>query len=108
MTKEKLKPQGRIAKTWEETYIEFVERHGDRYEYDSSSYVNQKKPMRMKCSEHGWFKRVPRDHSKLGYGCRECSRKEVGKLKRLSWEEFITRSREKHGDKYEYLGFIGE
>jgi beta-glucosidase/6-phospho-beta-glucosidase/beta-galactosidase len=60
MTKEKLKPQGRIAKTWEETCIEFVERHGDRYEYDSSSYVNQKKPMRMKCSEHGWFKRVPR------------------------------------------------
>jgi hypothetical protein len=102
------KPQGRTAKTWDETLIEFRERHGDRFEYDSSSYVNQKKPMRMKCSEHGWFNRVPRDHSKLGYGCRKCSSKEVGKLKRLSWEEFVERSREKHGDKYEYLGFVGE
>lgn len=95
--------KGKPAKSWETTFGEFTARHGDRYKYDPSSYINQKTNMRMQCEEHGWFLRTPIDHSRLGYGCRQCSYKEVGKSKRITWDNFLERANELHEHGYQYI-----
>ena len=81
----------------------FRELHGDRYEYDISSYVNMKTPMTMICKNHGEFKRTPSDHTRLKHGCRKCGWEETGKAKRISWETFLEKSKTLHDNKYEYV-----
>lgn len=81
----------------------FREIHGDRYEYDISSYVNMKTPMSMICKNHGEFKRTPSDHTRLKHGCRKCGWEETGKAKRISWETFLEKANTLHNNKYEYV-----
>lgn len=56
---------------------EFWERanlvRGGLYEYDLSTYVDQKTPMRMICKAHGEFWQIPRNHTTLMAGCPSCS-----------------------------------
>lgn len=45
--------------------------HGNRYEYDESSYTKMISQMRICCDNHGWFNLTPSRHC-LGFGCPEC------------------------------------
>lgn len=96
------------ARSYSDVLAEFRKIHGDRYEYVESSYINMKTPMIMICKDHGEFRRSPIDHINKKYICRKCSIKEIGKKKRISWDDFVKRATETHQGKYEYLGFIGE
>lgn len=85
------------------TIDDFIERavkkHGDRYDYSKSVYVDSVTPLEIICHEHGSFFQVPAAHLR-GYGCPLCGNKKRGK--RSSLEEFIDKAREVHGDKYDY------
>lgn len=85
------------------TIDEFIERavkkHGDRYDYSKSIYVDSVTPLEIICHEHGSFFQAPAAHLR-GYGCPLCGNKKRGK--RSSLEEFIDKAREVHGDKYDY------
>ena len=56
---------------------EFQERatlsRGGRYDYDLSTYVDQRTPMRMICKDHGEFWQIPRNHTTLEANCPRCS-----------------------------------
>ena len=83
-------------KTTEEFIIEAREVHGDKYDYSKVEYVNTQTPVCIICPEHGEFWQKPNIHLS-GSGCPSCI-----KNKKLNIEDFITKAREVHGDKYDY------
>lgn len=56
--------------------------------------------IRVICSIHGEFKQIYKDH-KSGRGCPKCS-----KNIKLTKEEFIVKSNQMHGNRYDYSKFI--
>ena len=86
------------------TQVEFIEQakaiHGDKYDYSKVEYVNKKTKVTLICPKHGEFMQTPDKHLQ-GQGCPKCS-KEKSKKPSLTKEEFIIRSKQIHGDKYDY------
>ena len=83
------------------TTEQFVEKaravHGSRYEYERSVYVTNKKKVTITCLEHGDFEQRPACHLS-GKGCDKCRSAGL----RLTTEEFISKARVVHGDRYDY------
>lgn len=77
--------------------------HGDKYDYSLVKYHHSLEPVNIICrlSGHGVFSQVASDHLR-GHGCPKCSADKTGNRLRLTNEEFITRARKLHGDKYDY------
>lgn len=70
--------------------------HGNIYDYSLVEYVNAKTKVKIICKKHGVFEQDPDNHSR-GSGCRFCK---GGAL--LGVEQFIKKSKVKHGDLYDY------
>jgi hypothetical protein len=73
------------------TTEEFIKRakqiHGDKYSYDLVVYAGRFTRVKIRCPIHEIFNQSPNNHL-IGNGCNTC--------------RFIERSKEKHGDKYDY------
>jgi hypothetical protein len=89
------------TKTTEKFIQEAREVHGDEYDYSKVEYSGQYKGVKIICSLHGVFTQDPKVHL-MGSGCPECGLLTIGDKKRLTQNEFIERSKELHGDKYDY------
>jgi len=75
--------------------------HNNKYEY-LSDYISFKKPIEIFCPIHQKvFYQTPQVHLR-GSGCTECGRKSIGDNRRHNTDDFIKKSKEKHGDKYDY------
>lgn len=81
-----------------ETWIEKMKKvHSDKYDYSKVIYLTAVKRVIIICKTCGdEFSQQPCTH-KNGIGCPNC-----GGNKRLTIEEFIRRSVEHHGDKFDY------
>lgn len=81
-------------------FNEFIEKarkiHGDKYQYDLSTYKDNKTPIKITCPEHGEFWQAMCDHLK-GYGCNKCS----GKYKPTT-EEWVAKVAPIYDYKYDY------
>lgn len=92
-------------KSFKKTTEQFIEEackvHGDKYDYSKVIYNGNKKPITIICPKHGPWITKPLSHLQ-GQGCRKCYEERIGDRSRLTTEEFIKRSHEKHGDKYDY------
>lgn len=79
---------------------EFIRRakacHDVEYDYSKVDYQGNNIPVIIGCPVHGDFPMTPHQFLK-GSNCPKCSPRA-----RLTKEEFIRRSREVHGDKYDY------
>jgi hypothetical protein len=81
-----------------EQYIKKAkEVHGDKYDYSKVDYVNYRTKICIICPVHGEFYQRP-DHHLKGKGCLEC----INDKQRYTTEQFIEKSKEVHGDKYDY------
>jgi protein-arginine kinase activator protein McsA len=84
---------------------EFIEKarkiHGEKYDYSNSKFVAVVAPIVIRCQVHGDFEQVAGEHLR-GRGCKKCADKLTGQLNTLTTEEFVFRSKEKHGDTYDY------
>ena len=58
--------------------------------------------MRMICPIHGEFYQTPHSHISSSTGCRKCGYIRGSNKKRLTTREFIDRSNDIHGNKYDY------
>ena len=74
--------------------------HNDKYDYSKVNYVNSRTKVGIICPTHGEFWQTPHNHLK-GYGCAECG-KEKSHLPKITTEDFIVKSKEIHGNKYDY------
>jgi len=80
-----------------QVYIERARKgHGDRYNYSRTKYTTMHDKVQIGCPEHGYFEQNARNHLR-GSGCSAC-----GGSMRLDTKSFIQRSREAHGNKYDY------
>ena len=70
--------------------------HGDKYDYSKVEYKRTDKEVCIICPEHGEFWQTPNRHL-ANHGCPKC-----GGNEKLTSEEFIKKSKEIHGDKYDY------
>ena len=85
----------------EEFIAKAREVHGDKYDYSKVDYVNNSTKVIIICPEHGEFEQTPANHL-YGCGCSKCAYEFNGNTRRLTKDEFITKAREIHGDKYDY------
>jgi Zn finger protein HypA/HybF involved in hydrogenase expression len=87
---------------WEDVKQRILMKHGDDYEFVVESYNGVAKKMKVFCKihQHEWSTR-PMDLIK-GYGCPKCSYVKSGDKLRMTLDEFIKRSRDIHGSKYDY------
>ena len=85
---------------YKKTTADFIERarkvHGDKYDYSMVEYVNSASQLTITCRVHGDFTQKASDHLQ-GCGCQKCFGNKIP-----STEEFITRSKKIHGNKYDY------
>ena len=82
--------------TNEEFVAKAKEVHGDKYDYSKVEYKNNHTKVCIICTEHGEFWQTPSNHLS-GKGCAKCS----GNYK-MDTNDFITKAKEIHGDKYDY------
>ena len=84
---------------------EFITRskniHNDRYDYTKVNYINNLTKVRITCPIHGEFWQTPKLHMK-GSGCPKCSSIKRGNNLRDTKEEFVKKSINIHGNKYDY------
>ena len=84
-----------------EEYIErAIAKHGDKYDYSLTHYVSHKIPVKIICPKHGIFEQLPYVHL-AGSGCPECRKENMGKGRRLSFEDFSLRVRKVWGERYD-------
>jgi G:T-mismatch repair DNA endonuclease (very short patch repair protein) len=89
-----------------ENFIEKARKvHGDKYDYSDVVYINTKTHVMIRCELHGIFMQYPPSHLS-GSICPKCQSIEQGLKQRHTIDEFIEKSRKKHGDKYDYSNTI--
>lgn len=91
------------------TYDDFIRKagevHGDKYDYHLVEYSTNLTPVTIHCKLHGNFKMTPKMHIR-GQGCSLCGRiRQISKAS-SNKDEFVIKSREVHGDKYEYESVV--
>lgn len=87
---------GTPKSTTEEFIRKARELYGDKYDYSKVVYTGNKDKVCIVCPEHGEFWMSPNNHLR-GHRCPGC----FGTPKHTT-EEFITKAKEIHGDKYDY------
>ena len=92
---------GCYVPTTEEWIALANEIHNDKYDYSKVRYENNETKVCIKCPKHGDFWQRPYDHIQ-GKGCPKCANDVTGERCRSSKEEFIKKSHNVHGDKYDY------
>src|SRR5579862_2223958 len=95
---------GRKQSTTEEFIEKAIKKHGDKYDYSKVDYKNNKTKVKIFCKNHnGYFEQIPTDHLSES-NCNICA-----KNRKLTTEEFIIRSNEKHNNYYDYslVNYIG-
>ena len=79
--------------------------HSDTYDYSKTKIKNYKTKIEIICKIHGSFFQTPANHLS-GKGCKECGMmstlNHIYKNCSSSTEDFIKKSKELHGDTYDY------
>ena len=85
-----------------EMYIEEAKKvFGDLYDYSKTVYKSVHEKVTIICPIHGEFVKEAKEHLS-GAGCPKCALDKKHRSFALTTEEFIRRSREVHGDLYDY------
>lgn len=94
---------------------EFTERaqmiHNSKYDYSKVNYINSRTKVEIICPVHGSFWQIPNGHLQ-GHGCPDC-RNDISRIhlkahnpNKSNLEDFIKKSRNLYGDKYDYSEVI--
>lgn len=82
---------------------EFIQRakeiHDNNYNYSKVEYIDIKTKVEIICKKHGSFHMEPGNHINQKQGCSECYKESLTKL---NHQKFIEKSKEIHGDIYDY------
>lgn len=93
------------AKTQSITTNQWIEKarlvHGNKYDYSKVIYSKSSEKVCIICPEHGEFFQIATEHLK-GKGCPRCGHITKGIKHSSNIEEFVTKARRIHGEKYDY------
>lgn len=76
--------------------------HNNKYDYSLVDFKNCKLKVKIICKQHGIFEQTSDNHINKSKGCPKCANIFRGNKLKLTHEEFITKAREIHGNKYDY------
>ena len=78
--------------------------HGNKYDYSLVDYKDRLTKVKIICPIHGTFEQLPSNHihTTLKQGCPKCGHSKASKSRLITTEEFIKKSKEINGDKYDY------
>jgi len=89
---------------------EFIEKakkiHGEKYNYENVDYVNSYTKVKINCPKHGDFYQKPKVHL-AGRGCRKCGIESSAKSHLSTRKTYIKKSKQIHGDFYDYGDYYG-
>lgn len=88
-------------RTTEEFIAICKEKHGDRYDYSQTKYIDSKSYVTIVCREHGPFQQTGSHHTQ-GRGCKKCASSSAAK----STSMFVEKAKKKHGDRYDYSSSV--
>jgi formylmethanofuran dehydrogenase subunit E len=92
--------------TLDEILIKCKEVHGEKYLYNDLNYVNAKTKCKIYCTVcHEYFFQTMDAHLNSKNGCKNCAVIKASNNLRYSLQEFITKAKHIHGEKYEYSSF---
>lgn len=99
---------GRFKYTNELFIAKAKEKHGNKYDYSKVNYINAHTKVCIICPEHGEFYQSPDAHLR-GQGCPICGAITRSLKNKKSFEYFLSKSKEVHGNKYLYdeSSFVG-
>ncbi len=100
---------GKVYKYGTEVFIEKANfMHSNKYDYSRTNFIKASLPVEIIChekdsegNEHGSFFQRPNSHLR-GCGCPKCGTYSVIKRLTLGKDKFITKSKEIHGNKFDY------
>lgn len=75
--------------------------HNNKYDYSKSVYIHSETKILITCPVHGDFYQLPMSHIH-GKGCSKCGDISMAQKQAYTTEEFINKSKQIHGDKYDY------
>jgi len=75
--------------------------HKDKYDYSKVIYNGIDEKVCIICPKHGDFIQKINNHL-MGAGCPKCGNEAIGNTKRMTKEEFVRKSRELYGWKFDY------
>ena len=78
-----------------------IDKHGYKYDYSKSIYINMKTPVLIFCPIHGEFYQKPYDHLR-GEGCPKCGRFKANDSNSYSQDDFVKKCSKIHNNKYDY------
>ena len=85
-----------------ETFIDkAVKLHGDRYDYSLVNYTGARDYVKIICKFHGEFEQEARVHL-MGCHCQKCANGMISDSKKHTLSSFIERSKQHHGERYDY------
>ena len=88
------------------TTDQFIEKsktiHGGKFDYSKTVYIGDGKKVTIICPKHGEFSIVANSFKYSKHGCPKCGNESTGNSTRLTTNNFISRSIETHGYKYDY------
>lgn len=93
-------------KTRDEFIAHAQQVHSNKFDYSLVDYTSAINKVKIICHKHGEFLQRPHDHTQ-GKGCPACGNESrairTGDSKRSTLEQFITKSKAVHGDRYSYI-----
>lgn len=88
------------------TTAEFVERciakHGNKFDYDKTKYVDSKTKIIITCPTHGDWECLPMNHLFHGNGCPLCGIAQRAASRTITHDNFVTAANRIHAGKYTY------
>jgi len=92
-------------RTKEQFIKEAQEQIGSQYDFTNAVYLNLDTKVTITCPQHGVFEKTPRAILINKQGCQQCGKRrynDMVKTRTLTVDQFIAKSKEIHGDKYDY------
>ena len=77
-------------------------KHGDKFQYIPSSYTGIRDKLKLVCPVHGEVEMTGVSHCISKTGCPKCRFVSQAQSKTITHEEFLEKSKELHGDRYDY------
>lgn len=88
---------GKYKKSTDEFIEDAISIHGNKYDYSSAEYKNNKTKLKIICPKHGEFYQKPCDHINKKTNCPKCTLR----YKKTN-DDFIRDATKIHGNKYDY------
>lgn len=88
-----------LSKTQQKYLDIYTKKYGNKYKYKPETIINSYTKIPIECDCGNLFYMSPYNHTR--YGCPKCSKKEGGRKRSISQEDYINKCIQLYGDKYD-------